>query len=149
MIQDQAYPPFIFICPHPRSGSNDIFFSKEREGRLGSDNLDPHILILWQLYVITPDWSDCGRTPSSSLTINGAFTDATLPVVINRTCVKFGFRSASETKAINKSAWTVCGVVDETVVLERVASDSGTRASGVMVDGNRHHQGSLLKSAMD
>lgn len=41
------------------------------------------------------------RTPSSSFTINGAFTDATLPVVIRRTCVKFGFRSASETKAIH------------------------------------------------
>lgn len=40
-------------------------------------------------------------TLRSSLTINGALTDATLPVVINRTCVPPGLRSASATKAIS------------------------------------------------
>jgi hypothetical protein len=61
---------------------------KEGEGSLCGHNFNLHIVVLTN-YAIQRDLEQIagGRTDSSSEMIKGALIDATLPVVMSRTCI--------------------------------------------------------------
>ena len=105
-----AYFPFVIIGPDVHSQSADGIRLEERERRLGRDHLYRHVLVLLEQRSRgggaggrvgksggrAGDELSCNRgslrglfyfTWRSSATMCGALTDATLPVVMRRTCV--------------------------------------------------------------
>jgi len=78
--------------------------------RFGRDNFNFHLVVLSYCSICGISVLIALHTESSSDTIRGALTEATLPVVIRRTCVKPSFLSASATNGCLAIPVCVAGV---------------------------------------
>jgi hypothetical protein len=85
-----AHIPFIVVGPHIHSQTANVPRLEEGERWLGRCHLHGHVLVLYahgrgdQKYFV---WCVVSRTLRSSPTMRGALIDATLPVVMRRTCM--------------------------------------------------------------
>ena len=101
------YCPLIFIRPYAAPCTFYFVCGIEGEGGFGGHDFDFYAVVLeWVKrldVVLRPEKT---LTCDSCLTIKGAFTEATLPVVMSNTCVKPSSRSFWATKARLEGRWS-------------------------------------------
>ena len=93
------YCPLIFICPYAAPCTFYFVCGIEGKGGFGSHDFDFYAVVLeWGKKLDVILRPERILTCNSCFTIIGALTEATLPVVMSKTCVKPSSRSFWATK---------------------------------------------------